>query len=111
MIYLWGSKLWYFIHTVTYNYPVNPTKNDKNTPENNPTMPAQPACFIFAKSAPIAVATTEKSLNIEPPNNAIPANKGMSAIPFFEPNKAKTSPAKTARATPGIFFLKRCFET
>jgi hypothetical protein len=53
----------------------------------------------------MAVATTEKSLNIEPPKRAIPEKRGISAIPFLDPNNARSKPAKMARATPGIFFL------
>ena len=44
--------------------------------------PANPAFLISEKLAPIAVDTIEKSRNIEPPNNAIPENAGMEAIPF-----------------------------
>ena len=29
MIYIWGPKIWYFFHTVTYNYPLDPSENDK----------------------------------------------------------------------------------
>ena len=27
--YIWGPKAWFFLHTITFNYPENPTKNDK----------------------------------------------------------------------------------
>ena len=25
----WGPKLWFFMHTLSFNYPDNPTQNDK----------------------------------------------------------------------------------
>ena len=27
---VWGPSLWHFLHTVSFNYPVNPTKKDKD---------------------------------------------------------------------------------
>ena len=29
MTYIWGPPLWHFLHTMSFNYPVNPTKHDK----------------------------------------------------------------------------------
>mgnify|MGYP001482058269 CR=1 FL=1 len=26
---VWGPSLWHFLHTVSFNYPVRPTKKDK----------------------------------------------------------------------------------
>lgn len=26
---IWGPTLWHFLHTISFNYPINPTKNDK----------------------------------------------------------------------------------
>ena len=26
---LWGPHLWFFLHTVSFNYPIKPTKDDK----------------------------------------------------------------------------------
>ena len=26
---IWGPKAWFFLHSVSFNYPDNPTKNDK----------------------------------------------------------------------------------
>ena len=26
---VWGPSLWHFLHTVSFNYPVNPTNKDK----------------------------------------------------------------------------------
>ena len=26
---VWGPSLWHFLHTVSFNYPVKPTKKDK----------------------------------------------------------------------------------
>ena len=28
---VWGPGAWHFIHTVSFNYPVHPTKEDKST--------------------------------------------------------------------------------
>ena len=25
----WGPSAWIFLHTITFNYPINPTENDK----------------------------------------------------------------------------------
>ena len=68
-------------------------------------IPASPACFILEISALIAVATTAKSLNIDPPNIAIPAKMGIFAIPFLSPKNANDNPIRIAMATPGILFL------
>ena len=73
-------------------------------------IPASPACFIFEMSALIAVATTAKSLNIDPPNIAIPAKMGISAIPFLSPVNANAKPIRIAMATPGILFLNSFLE-
>lgn len=29
LTYVWGPSLWHFLHTMSFNYPVNPTKDDK----------------------------------------------------------------------------------
>ena len=29
MTSIWGPPLWHFLHTMSFNYPVNPTENDK----------------------------------------------------------------------------------
>jgi hypothetical protein len=29
MVSLWGPPMWHFLHTMSFNYPVNPTKEDK----------------------------------------------------------------------------------
>ena len=29
LTYVWGPSLWHFLHTMSFNYPVNPTLNDK----------------------------------------------------------------------------------
>ena len=29
VVNLWGPLLWTFIHTMSFNYPVNPTQEDK----------------------------------------------------------------------------------
>tara|TARA_B100001094_G_C18177830_1_gene798953 strand:- start:1752 stop:2282 length:531 start_codon:yes stop_codon:yes gene_type:complete len=29
MTYIWGPPLWHFLHTMSFNYPVNPTDKDK----------------------------------------------------------------------------------
>ena len=29
LTYVWGPSLWHFLHTMSFNYPVNPTKEDK----------------------------------------------------------------------------------
>ena len=26
----WGPKAWFFLHSITANYPINPTSRDKN---------------------------------------------------------------------------------
>ena len=31
---IWGPPLWHFLHTMSFNYPVNPTQNDKNNYRN-----------------------------------------------------------------------------
>ena len=30
MTYIWGPPLWHFLHTMSFNYPVKPTIEDKN---------------------------------------------------------------------------------
>lgn len=30
LTYVWGPPLWHFLHTMSFNYPVNPTIDDKN---------------------------------------------------------------------------------
>ena len=30
LTYVWGPPLWHFLHTMSFNYPVNPTPDDKN---------------------------------------------------------------------------------
>ena len=30
LTYVWGPSLWHFLHTMSFNYPVNPTCDDKN---------------------------------------------------------------------------------
>ena len=27
---VWGPSLWHYLHTMSFNYPVNPTKKEKN---------------------------------------------------------------------------------
>lgn len=27
---LWGPKMWFFLHTISFNYPLKPSKQDKN---------------------------------------------------------------------------------
>lgn len=29
LVSVWGPPLWHFLHTISFNYPVNPTKEDK----------------------------------------------------------------------------------
>ena len=29
MTYIWGPPLWHFLHTMSFNYPVDPTEEDK----------------------------------------------------------------------------------
>ena len=29
LTYVWGPSLWHFLHTMSFNYPVHPTKEDK----------------------------------------------------------------------------------
>ena len=29
LTYIWGPSMWHYLHTVSFNYPVNPTKLDK----------------------------------------------------------------------------------
>ena len=29
LTYVWGPSLWHFLHTMSFNYPVKPTKEDK----------------------------------------------------------------------------------
>jgi len=29
LTYVWGPPLWHFLHTMSFNYPVKPTKDDK----------------------------------------------------------------------------------
>ena len=31
---IWGPKAWYFLHTITFSYPDNPTPQDKQDAEN-----------------------------------------------------------------------------
>ena len=93
-----------------FNAITTPKKNDIVTPINNDITPANPACLILLRSAPIAVATTEKSLNIEPPKIANPENSGISANPFSPPKKAKLRPNKIAIATSGIRLFIIFFE-
>ena len=31
---IWGSHLWFFLHTTTFNYPINPTEDDKKNMYN-----------------------------------------------------------------------------
>ena len=28
---VWGPPLWYFLHTISFNYPIDPTNKDKNS--------------------------------------------------------------------------------
>ena len=30
LTYIWGPPLWHFLHTMSFNYPVNPTEEDKD---------------------------------------------------------------------------------
>ena len=30
LTYVWGPSLWHFLHTMSFNYPVNPSENDKS---------------------------------------------------------------------------------
>ena len=30
LTYVWGPSLWHFLHTMSFNYPVNPTEQQKN---------------------------------------------------------------------------------
>ena len=89
---------------------VTPRKKEKETPTNRETIPAGPALLILLRSAPMAVATTEKSLNMDPPRIAIPEKRGISAMPFLFPSAANNNPNIMANATPGIFFRMRCLE-
>ena len=29
LTYIWGPPLWHVLHTISFNYPVNPTDEDK----------------------------------------------------------------------------------
>lgn len=31
---VWGPPMWHFLHTMSFNYPVNPTENDKKNYKN-----------------------------------------------------------------------------
>ena len=31
---VWGPAIWHYLHTMSFNYPVNPTKEDKNNYKN-----------------------------------------------------------------------------
>lgn len=31
---IWGPKAWFFLHTITFNYPDNPSNNDKKNYKN-----------------------------------------------------------------------------
>ena len=31
---VWGPGLWHYLHTMSFNYPSNPTKNDKKNYKN-----------------------------------------------------------------------------
>ena len=58
----------------------------------------------------MAVATTAKSRNMEPPKIAMPAKSGISAIPFLLPVNASAKPMRMAMATPGILLRKSFLE-
>ena len=30
LTYIWGPALWHFLHTISFNYPVNPSEEDKD---------------------------------------------------------------------------------
>lgn len=30
LTYIWGPPLWHFLHTISFNYPVNPSEEDKD---------------------------------------------------------------------------------
>ena len=30
LTYVWGPPFWHFLHTMSFNYPINPTIDDKN---------------------------------------------------------------------------------
>lgn len=34
LTYIWGPPLWHFLHTMSFNYPVNPSEEDKNKYES-----------------------------------------------------------------------------
>ena len=34
MTYIWGPPLWHFLHTMSFNYPVNPSEIDKENYKN-----------------------------------------------------------------------------
>ena len=34
MTYIWGPPLWHFLHTMSFNYPVNPSDTDKENYKN-----------------------------------------------------------------------------
>ena len=36
---VWGPSLWHYLHTMSFNYPVNPTKQDKKK--------LQRICYVF----------------------------------------------------------------
>jgi hypothetical protein len=59
----------------------------------------------------MAVDTTAKSRNIDPPNTAIPAKIGISAIPLLSPKRASDKPMIIAIATLGILLRVRYLET
>ena len=35
LTYVWGPSLWHFLHTMSFNYPVKPTLNDKKNYRNS----------------------------------------------------------------------------
>jgi hypothetical protein len=33
--YIWGPPMWHVLHTISFNYPIKPSKNDKKNYKNN----------------------------------------------------------------------------
>ena len=64
---------------------IAPTKKERTTPIRTEREPIQPAFFNASSSAPYAVATIAKSLNMAPPRIPSPEKTLISAKPLLPP--------------------------
>ena len=45
---VWGPSLWHYMHTMSFNYPVKPTKEHKENYKNYNSNHSFWCCFFFS---------------------------------------------------------------